>query len=369
MELKFQSIFHNHQVTKILQSQISEEGRKFKIVSGDNECVFSNKLWMFSSFIRSIVETLVIADDINIILPDYSGVDVTNAINILFNNKKDELVFSTKVKEIFEALGVDVTNAKVINDNYESKETKRKDLINVFVKKDDASNISCKFCPKIFHGSKRTDEYKIHLGIIHLTAEMKIEVDKYFLGKSKCSACEKVYESSSLKKRHLIYNHSHLHETITSLIKDQKNRDESTEDEESGFLNQLLKFNQDLSDNDSDEEANKSNYIDEIQNCNEELSDSDSDEDEERIDVWIKEHSANDKEAEDRETELMISNQNLSDSDTDNEDEEANMIQKVHDQHVEEDQFQDLHYSLLQVQDLEDTDSEDEAENHDENEE
>ena len=136
MEVNFQSIFHNHQVINLLQSQSSAEGRKFQIVSGDKECVYSNKLWMFSSFIRSIVESLVIAEDITIMLPDYSAVDVTNATNILLNNKNDELVFSRKVKEILEALGIDITNTKIVNEDFDSKETIRRDLINELVKKE-----------------------------------------------------------------------------------------------------------------------------------------------------------------------------------------------------------------------------------------
>ena len=421
MEVNFQSIFHNHQVINLLQSQSSAEGRKFQIVSGDKECVYSNKLWMFSSFIRSIVESLVIAEDITIILPDYSAVDVTNATNILLNNKNDELVFSRKVKEILEALGIDITNTKIVNEDFDSKETIRRDLINEFLKKEDASNISCNFCPKTFHGSKQTDKYKIHLGIIHFTAEMKIEVDKYFPANNKCSGCGKIYESSCLKRRHLIYNHSHLVKSIISLIKDQIKRDEPTEDEDSDFLNQLLKSNQDLSDSDSDEEndesdfidklqnsnqnlsdidsdeehdesdlidelqnsnqdlsdsdsdeeEDESNFIDELQNCNQDLSDSenDSDEEEERNNMSNNGEYANDKEVEEKQKELMITNQNLSDSNTDDEDEEANVSQTANDQDVEEDQFQDINNILLQVQDLEDTDSEDEEENHGENEE
>ena len=181
MEVHLQSESHTDQVTNYLQNNVYEgsETRKICIISGDDVTVQSNNLWMSSSLIRTVIGSLLTNEDITLIMPDYSGADVTKAIKILRNQSKEDIIFDRNVRDILEALGVDTTNTQCVNENFESKETIRRDLINELVnkrKEEESSNIICKFCPKRFQGTKAKDIYKCHLGVMHFSAEMKIEI-------------------------------------------------------------------------------------------------------------------------------------------------------------------------------------------------
>ena len=364
MEVHLQSESHTDQVTNYLQNNVYEgsETRKICIISGDDVTVQSNNLWMSSSLIRTVIGSLLTNEDITLIMPDYSGADVTNAIKILRNHIDEDIIFNRNVKDILEALAVDITKTQFVNENFESKETIRRDLINELVNKrneEDSSNIICKFCPKRFHGTRVKEKYKCHLGLMHFSAEMKMEIEKYFQADHKCSECGKIYVNSHLKRRHLAYNHSYLVDTIKSLIKEQVGRQKTKVEED---------FNEDSNDSevsgtsdavDSGEyfENDDSGIQDQLLLCNQDLSDSDTDDDQVGSDAPNDGDSTNDEEAEGIQNELMLFNQNLSDSDSDDDD-TNDVTDQDKSQDVDDEQFQDIHNTLLQEQDLEDSDDE-----------
>ena len=71
---------------------------------------------------------------------------------------------------------------------------------------------------QIFLGNKKRDQLLSHIGIIHFHNEMLQEINHFFGNSNNCKDCGKVFTNQTLRKKHLVSNHSKYVEEIKKLV-------------------------------------------------------------------------------------------------------------------------------------------------------
>ena len=84
---------------------------------------------------------------------------------------------------------------------------------------DDFGGVKCPYCQKMFAkgGSRLKDNLKCHIGLVHFGPELLSEVQKFYVG-NKCKECGHNGKDSSMKKKHLLFNHTEYVAKVLKLI-------------------------------------------------------------------------------------------------------------------------------------------------------
>ena len=93
-----------------------------------------------------------------------------------------------------------------------------------------------KSCSRSFTGAKAKvkDSLKCHIGLIHFNKEIQNLVDReYFVNSNNCKECGKLFSNKSLKRKHLVFNHTKYVKEVMDLVNKEIERPKNSSDDPS----------------------------------------------------------------------------------------------------------------------------------------
>ena len=112
--LQLQSENHLQQILSALQTT---ENCNIRLFGSDSESALSERLWILSPFIRSILGSVRNIQENILILPDFSSGDINSALDILEGENDEDLLFNDTEKRILETLGVGLNCSRYLQKN------------------------------------------------------------------------------------------------------------------------------------------------------------------------------------------------------------------------------------------------------------
>ena len=113
--MHLQSDHHSDQVLAALQNKT---GCDILLIGNDNVNSHSDSLWILSPLVRSIIDSLGNIRDNQIILPDFRHEEIEAALDIIDGARDSEsslVFFSSTTKRLLESLGIDLKKTKTFN--------------------------------------------------------------------------------------------------------------------------------------------------------------------------------------------------------------------------------------------------------------
>ena len=98
-----QSRRHYDQVLEALQSRRDFE---LSIVGNESLSTQSSSLWLYSPFIRSIVDSLKNVQENVVLLPDFSCQEVKAGLEVIESSYKEIITFNSTTRNLLETLGI-----------------------------------------------------------------------------------------------------------------------------------------------------------------------------------------------------------------------------------------------------------------------
>ena len=232
-------------------------------------------LGVFSSTLRDIFGSVLNMETFMVFMPDYKKVTVEKVIRMLRLEWREEELFDTEVVQLFKCLNMDVggfhlkvkeepkppvsvvteseNHMKETPESYQdfhNKEIEESDNLetaqtqpNIPEQSVPGSNdtkkvkeAKCPNCSRQFSGtsSRLRDMMRCHLGQIHFQSELMVEIKAYFPNSVVCKECKKSFQSTSAKKKHLVFHHTRFVDMIQSIVSraidlEANNQDETIE--------------------------------------------------------------------------------------------------------------------------------------------
>ena len=252
------------------------------VICKDDEIVQTQKnlLCMFSSTLRTMLGSVLNMETFMVFMPDFKKSTVQKVIRMLkFEWREDEL-WDSEVVQLLQGLNMNVghfqekkriENAVIAPiatspsmqghevhvpllhhqeieqvESMPSMNTQKASPNSISVrKKYGKRDVRCPNCSRIFSGTQGRvrDMLRNHLGNMHFQSELSIEVKNYFGNGSKCNACNKIIQNPSMKKKHLIFNHSKIVNVILSIVNNVEDDDEGLNPNEEVSTNPTLPLN------------------------------------------------------------------------------------------------------------------------------
>ena len=109
--MHFQSEKHSDQVLGALQT---ENGCDILLIGNDNVSSHSDSLWILSTLVRSIIDSLKNVEENLLIIPDFSSEDIKTVLDIIHAGMDGkEVWFNSATKYLLETLGIDFDQRNV----------------------------------------------------------------------------------------------------------------------------------------------------------------------------------------------------------------------------------------------------------------
>ena len=121
-----QSENHSDQVLTALQDKNDID---ILIIGNDGVTTHTSMLWVFSSLIRSLIDSLGNISETAVILPDFSYDDINTCLEMIEGNRRKVLLFNSTTKHLLEVLGIDLRNAWIVGEDDNDEDDIQKMLL------------------------------------------------------------------------------------------------------------------------------------------------------------------------------------------------------------------------------------------------
>ena len=101
--------------SQLLLTALQEEGRHHEVslVGRDGQLVLTDRLWLYSAWLRVMLDRQTSIMETAITLADFTGQEIKTALDLLQADGREVLVFSSRTRTLLETLGVDLNNSTV----------------------------------------------------------------------------------------------------------------------------------------------------------------------------------------------------------------------------------------------------------------